>query len=204
MTKGQCLVLSCLASEYDGHGRRSTSRFRFDRNGKCLGLQIRRHRTRRHTTVGAAKQTVTITAIVALAKISRGYLFREDWQPYLPTPAFPDFVSSHSAVSTSAAEILKRFTGSDKFGGSYRRAAKVSGVEGKPRPSNDIVLSWATFTDAADEAGMSRRYGGLHFEDADVEGRLLGRRVGSLVWSEAEAYMSGTKKSAASFAEARD
>jgi len=143
------------------------------------------------------------TAIVALAKISRGYLFREDWQPYLPTPPFPDFVSSHSAVSASAAEILKRFTGSDMFGGSYRRAAKVSGMEGKPGPSSDVVLSWATFTDAADESGMSRRYGGLHFEDADVEGRLLGRRVGSLVWNEADAYMSGTKRSVASFSEER-
>ena len=143
------------------------------------------------------------TAIVALAKISGGYLFRADWQPYLPTPPFPDFVSSHSAVSASAAEVLKRFTGSDKFGGSYGRAARVSGMEGKPGPSNDVLLFWATFTDAADESGMSRRYGGLHFEDADVEGRLLGRRVGSLAWHEADAYMSGTRKSAAFFPGAR-
>ena len=133
------------------------------------------------------------TAVVTLAQIYPGYLFRDDWKPYLHTPAFPDFVSSHSTLSASAAEILERFTGSDKFGGSYRRPAGVSGMEGKPGPSHDVVLSWTTFTQAADEAGISRRYGGVHFEDADIEGRLLGGRVAALSWMKARAYMTGTE-----------
>ena len=64
-------------------------------------------------------------------------------------------------------------------------------AEGKPGPVNDVVLSWATFTRAADESGMSRRYGGIHFEDADVEGRLLGRRVATPVLGQAQAFISG-------------
>jgi hypothetical protein len=133
------------------------------------------------------------TAVVALARIVPGYVFREDWQPYLPTPPFPDFVSSHSVLSASAAEVLKRFTGSDEFGGSYRRPAGVSALQGKPGPAHDVVLFWSTFTEAADESGMSRQYGGIHFKDADLVGRGLGRRVATLSWSKAEAYILGTE-----------
>jgi hypothetical protein len=124
-----------------------------------------------------------ITAIATLARIFHGYLFHDDWQPYLPTPPFPDFVSSHSVISASAAEILKRFTGSDGFGRSYRRPAGVAGMEGKPGPTHDVVLTWATFSEVADESGMSRRYAGLHFEDADIEGRALGRRAAAISWN---------------------
>jgi hypothetical protein len=133
------------------------------------------------------------TAIVTLARIFHGYLFHDDWQPYLPTPPFPDFVSSHSALSAAAAEVLKRFSGSDEFGGSYRRPAGASGMKGKPSPDHEVILSWATFTEAADESGISQRYGGIDFEDADIEGRLLGRRVGALSWNKAQAYISGTE-----------
>jgi hypothetical protein len=125
--------------------------------------------------------------------IFHGYMFHEDWQPYIPTPPSPDFVSSNSALGAAAAEVLKRFSGSDEFGGSYRRPAGVSGMKGKPGPVREVVLSWATFTEAADESGMSGRYGGIHFEDADIEGQLLGRRVGALSWNKAETYISGAE-----------
>jgi hypothetical protein len=66
-------------------------------------------------------------------------------------------------------------------------------MKGKPGPINDIVLSWPTFTEAADESGMSQQYGGIHFEDDDVEGQSLGRRVGALSWNKAQALISGTE-----------
>ena len=81
----------------------------------------------------------------------------------------------------------------DEFGFSYTRRAGVSGIEGKPGPTHDVVLTWATFTEAADESGMSRRYGGVHFEDADLEGRALGRRVATLSWNKAQSYISGAE-----------
>jgi hypothetical protein len=132
-----------------------------------------------------------VTAIGTLARMFHGYMFHDDWQPYLPTPPFPDFVSSHSAISASAAEVLKRFTQSDRFGYSYTRPAGVSGMAGRPGPTQDVVLSWDTFSVAADESGMSRRYAGLHFEDADLEGRALGRRVAALSWNQAQEYITG-------------
>lgn len=120
----------------------------------------------------------------------------EDWMPYQPcsfvTPPFPEYPSGHSAFSSAGAEILKRFTGSDAFGGSVSFAAGSGRVEPGFAPAHDVTLSWATFSDAADEAGMSRRWGGIHFEEGDVDSRVLGRQVGAAVWDKAQTYINGT------------
>lgn len=118
----------------------------------------------------------------------------QNWLPYQPatvvTPAFPEFVSGHSTYSAAAAEILSSFTGSDVFGYSYTEKAGTSIIDGGP--ATDVSLSWDTFSAAADEAGMSRRYGGIHFADGDLAGRAMGREVGSLAWSKALNYINGT------------
>jgi hypothetical protein len=118
-----------------------------------------------------------------------------DWRPYqavtIVTPPFAEFVSGHSAFSAAAAEILKRFTGSDEFGGSFTKLAGTSVIE-PGTPASDVTLNWATFTKAADEAGISRRYGGIHFAAGDLEGRMMGRLVGRQAWAKAQAYITGT------------
>ncbi|AFZ59842.1 phosphatase PAP2 family protein [Anabaena cylindrica FACHB-243] len=118
----------------------------------------------------------------------------EDWQPYqattFVTPPFPEYVSGHSTFSAAAAEILKRFSGSDAFDFSYTQPAGTSFVENGLL--TDITLSWNTFSEAADQAGLSRRYGGIHFADGDLMGRSLGRQVGGLVWAKAQSYISPT------------
>lgn len=120
----------------------------------------------------------------------------QDWRPYqkatVVTPPFPEFVSGHSAFSAAGGEILKRFSGSDAFGTSYTRKAGTSLFEPGRVPATDVTLAWATFSAAADEAGISRRYGGIHFPDGDLAGRVMGRRVGALVWDKAQAYINGT------------
>jgi hypothetical protein len=117
------------------------------------------------------------------------------WQPYQPvtvvTPPFPEYVSGHSAFSAAGAEILKRFTGRDGFGASVTVAAGSSRVEPGRTPAAPVTLSWATFSDAADQAGLSRRYGGIHFEDGDLMGRAMGRRVAAQAWDKAQSYMKG-------------
>jgi hypothetical protein len=119
------------------------------------------------------------------------------WRPYqptwFPTPPFAEYVSGHSAFSAAAAEILKRFTGSDAYGASTTIDHGSLNVE-PGMPATPVTLSWATFSAAADEAGMSRRYGGIHFEDADVEGRKLGRKVGAVVWETGRRYIDGTAR----------
>jgi hypothetical protein len=56
------------------------------------------------------------------------------------------------------------------------------------------VLRWESFSDAANEAGMSRRYGGIHFRIADLAGRELGRMVAAKAWEKAQAYFNGAAK----------
>jgi hypothetical protein len=60
-----------------------------------------------------------------------------------------------------------------------------SRVEPGQTPAENITLRWATFSEAADEAGVSRRYGGIHFAQADLAGRTLGRAIGGRVWDRA-------------------
>jgi len=52
-------------------------------------------------------------------------------------------------------------------------------------------LSWPTFTAAADEAGWSRRYGGIHFYSGDMHGRMLGNLLGRGAYAKAQAYIQG-------------
>jgi hypothetical protein len=115
-----------------------------------------------------------------------------DWQPYIATPPFPEYVSGHSTFSAVSAEILKLFTGDDAFGASATIAAGSSPVEPGLVPASDVTLAWATFSEAAAEAGKSRRFGGIHFRDGDLQGRALGRRIGAEVWSKALTYFDGT------------
>lgn len=119
----------------------------------------------------------------------------ENWRPYqaetVVTPPFPEYVSGHSTFSAAGAEILKRFTGSDAFGDSVTRKAGTSAVELGTVPKADVTLSWSTFSDAADQAGISRRYGGIHFEEADLRGRKMGRQIGAQAWNKAQAYITG-------------
>ena len=55
-----------------------------------------------------------------------------------------------------------------------------------------MTLRWETFADAANEAGTSRRYGGIHFRAADLAGRLLGRLVAFEAWKKAQSYFDGS------------
>jgi hypothetical protein len=118
------------------------------------------------------------------------------WIPYqaatFPTPPFPDYVSGHSTYSAAAARIFRFWTGSDRFADSVVLLAGSSKIEPGVTPTQPITLKWETFTDAANEAGMSRRYGGIHFARADLAGRQLGRLVAEKVWSKAQGFFAGT------------
>ena len=119
----------------------------------------------------------------------------EAWRTFqvdtFPTPPFPEYTSGHSAFSASGAEVLKLFTGSDNFGATYTQTARTLRADNK-LPAADIVLTWATFTDAANEAGVSRIYGGIHFDDGNQAGLDLGRKVGAQAFTKAKSYWEGT------------
>ena len=128
-----------------------------------------------------------------------------DWRPYqsltATTPAFPEYVSGHSAFSAAGAEVLKLFTGSDTFydGSSTsetgnllgQHVARAGSLRFEAGPRDPVTLQWPTFSAAAAEAGMSRRYGGIHFQDGDLRGRVLGREVGAQAFEKAKRQWGG-------------
>ena len=122
------------------------------------------------------------------------WILGSDWLPYqdisFVTPPFGEYVSGHSTFSAAGAEILKRFTGSDALGLCHTELAHSSTFE-QNTPNEPVELCWDTFTAAADEAGVSRLYGGIHFRDGDVNGRTLGRQVAASVWERSQFYING-------------
>jgi hypothetical protein len=117
------------------------------------------------------------------------------WHPYqratVVTPPFAEFVSGHSTVSSAAAEVLKSFTGSNHYGASWTQPAGASLIEPGLTPSTPVRLSWETFTEAAEEAGMSRLFGGIHISDGNVGGLKLGQEVAKRAWNKAQTYFNG-------------
>jgi hypothetical protein len=120
----------------------------------------------------------------------------ENYQPYqpatFPTPPFPEYVSGHSTFSSAGARVLQRFTGSDLFGARLTVRSGTSRVEPGATPLLPQILTWPTFSIALDEAGRSRRQGGIHFLDGDFNGRTLGTSVGQNAWTKAQTYFNGT------------
>ena len=77
--------------------------------------------------------------------------------------------------------------------GSMRMRATVAAgsfpIEPGFAPSEDVTLAWKTFSEAADQAGLSRRLGGIHFRDGDMESGHIGRRLGAQAWKKATASL---------------
>jgi hypothetical protein len=96
----------------------------------------------------------------------------EKWKPLLQTPPFPEYTSGHSVISTATAEVLTHFLG-DNFSFTDTTETYIG------LPSRRFT----SFRQAADEACISRLYGGIHFRDAIENGREQGKRIAAYVIS---------------------
>ena len=129
-----------------------------------------------------------------------GWIRAVEWIPYqrrtFVTPAFPGFTSGHSTFSRAAAEVLANLTGSPFFpGGLGEFVAHANAyLVFEQGPSVDVHLQWATYFDAADAAGQSRIYGGIHIVPDDFVGRRLGSQVGIAAAARARTYFDGTAR----------
>jgi hypothetical protein len=125
-----------------------------------------------------------------------GHVLGQEWKPYqatgVVTPPFPEYVSGHSTFTAAGRTILALFYGTDNFNATVTIPAGSSSFEPGITPRKPVVLSWKTLTDAADQAGMSRRYGGIHFQTGDMDGRALGKVVGYDDWNKAQTFINGT------------
>ncbi len=126
-----------------------------------------------------------------------GWILATRWVPYqkptFVTPAFPGFVSGHSTFSRAAAEVLTSMTGSAFFPGGLGEFVIPKGsLTFEVGPTTDVPLQWATYYDAADQAGLSRLYGGIHIPTDDFAGRRTGSICGKAAWALATQYFDGT------------
>lgn len=124
------------------------------------------------------------------------WMLATEWVPYqqptFVTPSFPGYVSGHSTFSRAAAEVLARMTGSEYFpGGLSEYTVEAGGLKFEDGPATAIRLEWATYADAADQAGRSRLWGGIHIEADDLAGRRAGSACGQAAWARAVEIFSG-------------
>lgn len=110
----------------------------------------------------------------------------QEWRPYSPDiflcPPFPSYTSGHSTISGGCAEVLRLFTGDEYFGESVELTPGTlteidSTFFGKP-----VTITFPTFTEAANMAGMSRVMGGYHIQADNIAGLELGRDVAAQAW----------------------
>lgn len=127
-----------------------------------------------------------------------GWILAEDWFPYqrisFVTPPFAGYVSGHSTFSRAAAHVLSVFTGDEFFpGGMGEFEAKQNEfLVFEEGPTEDIILQWAKYYDAADQCSLSRIWGGIHPPVDDINGRFIGQEVGEKAVELAENYFSGS------------
>lgn len=105
-----------------------------------------------------------------------------EWEPYLETPPFPEYVSGHSAISASAGKVL-----------TYLLGDQVAFIDSTEYEFGHGVRSFTSIRDAYMETSMSRVYGGIHFLDGALEGTKQGEQVGEWVWAKLTGKPTKTK-----------
>ena len=92
-----------------------------------------------------------------------------NWKPLITTPPFPSYISGHSTFSAAAATVLTTILGDN-----VSFSLNSLGTPGVNR-------TFTNFNAAANEAGISRIYGGIHFNADNVDGLATGKSVGNYV-----------------------
>ncbi|MCI0589322.1 MAG: vanadium-dependent haloperoxidase [Planctomycetes bacterium] len=92
------------------------------------------------------------------------------WLPFIPTPAFPEYTSGHSTQSGAAATVLTAVFGAIPF---------TDDTHGIHNPELGFpAREFVDFTTAAQEAALSRLYGGIHYRPANENGYAAGVCIG--------------------------
>jgi membrane-associated phospholipid phosphatase len=102
-----------------------------------------------------------------------------NWKPLITTPPFPEYISGHSTFSGAAATVLTSLLGDN-----ISFNLNSLGTPG-------IDRTFSSFNAAATEAGISRIYGGIHFNSANIDGQTTGKSIGNYVFQN---LLSATNK----------
>ena len=99
----------------------------------------------------------------------------KEWKPLLQTPAFPEYPSGHSVASSAASVVLTNIIGDDY---AFTDSTEV--------PFGQPPRKFSSFQQAANEASLSRLYGGIHYMPAITNGMEQGKQIGTYVLSKLE------------------
>lgn len=100
-----------------------------------------------------------------------------DWTPLAPTPPIPDYDSGHSVEGGAAAQVLKRFFGTDRV--SFETCSLTLPAGSTCDDVSPVFRSYTRFSQAREENGVSRILVGFHFRKAVDEGIDHGRKIGN-------------------------
>lgn len=103
------------------------------------------------------------------------------WMPLLQTPPFPEYTSGHSVLSMASAVTLEKI-----FGKNFSFADSTELEFGIP------VRNFTSFTQAAEEAAISRFYGGIHYMPSILNGAEEGRKLGNFIIAKLKTVKAGT------------
>ena len=216
---GHWNALAHGVSERDRHTIDEDIKFYFALNAALFDAGIATWEAKRHydyiRPISAIQHKFAGERVEAWGGPNEGtqMIMGEKWQPYqqsdFVTPPFAEYVSGHSAFSAAAATVFTEFTGSEQYYDGQtvlyfsdfnsdgvpdllgQHVVPIHGNLFEQSPATVVVLTWATFQEAADEAGLSRLYGGIHFVEGDLNGRKLGREVGHSAFTLASSYWLG-------------
>jgi hypothetical protein len=91
---------------------------------------------------------------------------RSDWTPLIPTPPYPEHPSGHTGLSGAIVTTLQQFFGTDDIGWTDTN-------------NSGLTRHFSSFSQAIREIVNARVWSGIHFRNADVQGRQIGRKVAS-------------------------
>ena len=114
------------------------------------------------------------------------------WRSYLNTADHPEYPSGSASFCSAHSQAARRFLGSDVLGWAVPIPKGISVIEPGVTPANDIVLSWATWSDFERDCGLSRLWGGVHFLSSITAGHDLGRQIGNIAYDFVRAHIAGT------------
>jgi hypothetical protein len=92
------------------------------------------------------------------------------WEPFLQTPAFPEYTSGHSTITGSAATVLTRLYGDDF---EFQDTSDMRFI--------NMQRYFKSFIQASDECSISRLYGGIHYRISVDIGAETGKKIGAFI-----------------------
>ena len=95
-----------------------------------------------------------------------------DWLSYIPTPEFPSYTSGHSTFGGAGAEMIALLYGRDDVAFSGRSPDEVLWPQ-----LRGVTRHWTSLSHAAEENGLSRLYGGVHWTPDHTEAIKAGRSI---------------------------